>query len=92
MGWTAGVGVLLVRAGTRWQHPFPHDDRSDPRAVGFENVPGALAAAAALQAVVAERAEVNARLHGLVDTVRARVAAIPDTEVSVTHSTSSPTW
>ena len=44
-------------------------------------MPGALAAAAALQAVVAERDEVNARQHALVDRVRAAAAAVPDTEV-----------
>ena len=60
-GGPAGVGVLLVRKGARWRHPFPVDERIDERAPGFENVPAALAAAAALQAVVAERDEVGAR-------------------------------
>jgi cysteine desulfurase len=80
-GGPAGVGVLLVRKGTRWRNPFPEDDRVDERGSGFENVPAVLAAAAALQAVVAERAEVNARQHALIDRIRARVAEIPDTEV-----------
>lgn len=80
-GGPAGVGVLLVRKGTRWLNPFPGDDRIDERADGFENVPAALAAAAALQAVVAERDAVNARQHALVDRIRAAAAAIPDVEV-----------
>jgi cysteine desulfurase len=80
-GGPAGVGVLLVRKGVRWRNPFPEDDRVDERVAGFENVPAALAAAAALQAVVAERDEVNARQRALVDRIRARVAAIPDAEV-----------
>ncbi len=81
-GGPAGVGVLLVRKGARWRSPFPGDDRVDERSSGFENVPAALAAAAALQAVVAERDEVNARHHALVDVVRRRVAAeVPDVEV-----------
>jgi cysteine desulfurase len=80
-GGPAGVGVLLVRKGVRWLNPFPGDDRVDERATGFENVPAALAAAAALQAVVAERAETNARQHALVDRIRAAAAAIPDVEV-----------
>jgi len=80
-GGPAGVGVLLVRKGVRWLNPFPGDDRIDERASGFENVPAALAAAAALQAVVAERGEVNARQHALIDRVRAAVAAIPDVEL-----------
>jgi cysteine desulfurase len=80
-GGPAGVGVLLVRKGVSWRNPFPEDDRVDERVAGFENVPAALAAAAALQAVVAERDEVNARQHALVDRIRARVAEIPDGEV-----------
>lgn len=81
-GGPAGIGVLLVRAGSRWRNPFPGDDRVDERAAGFENVPAALAAAAALQAVVAEREETQARHFRLIERVRARVAAtVPDVEV-----------
>ncbi len=80
-GGPAGVGVLLVRKGARWRNPFPGDDRIDDRVAGFENVPGALAAAAALQAVVAERDAENQRQHALVDRIRAGVAKIPDAEV-----------
>jgi cysteine desulfurase len=81
-GGPAGVGVLLVRKGARWRNPFPADDRVDQRTAGFENVPAILAAAASLQAVVAERDEANARQHELIDVVRARVAAeVPDVEV-----------
>lgn len=80
-GGPAGVGVLLVRKGTPWRNPFPADDRVDERVSGFENVPAALGAAAALQAVVAERDEVDARQRALVDRIRAAVARIPDTEV-----------
>ena len=80
-GGPSGVGLLLVRKGSRWRQPLPADDRLDERSTGFENVPAALAAAAALQAVVAERAELNPRLHALVAEVRREVARIPDTEV-----------
>jgi len=80
-GGPAGVGVLLVRKGARWRNPFPGDDRIDERVAGFENVPGALGAAAALQAVVSERDVVNARQHALVDRIRSAIAAIPDTQV-----------
>ena len=80
-GGPAGVGVLLVRKGARWRAPFPVDDRTDPRVAGFENVPGVLAAAAALQAVAAERGAVAARQHALVDRLRAGLAALPDVEV-----------
>ena len=77
-GGPAGLGVLLVRSGVRWRAPFPVDDRIDPRGAGFENVPAALAAAAALQAVVAEREEVGARQRALVDRIRTRVPATLD--------------
>lgn len=80
-GGPAGVGVLVVRKGVPWRNPFPADDRVDERVGGFENVPAALGAAAALQAVVSERDEVNARQHALVDRIRAAASAIPDTEV-----------
>lgn len=80
-GGPAGVGVLLVRKGARWTNPFPGDDRIDERAVGFENVAGALASAAALRAVVTERTEVAARQRALIDLVRSRVAEIPDVDV-----------
>ena len=81
-GGPAGVGVLLVRKGARWRAPFPVDDRTDPRVSGFENVPAALAAAAALQARIAERDEVDARQFRLVERIRSTVAAtVPDVEV-----------
>lgn len=80
-GGPAGVGVLLVRKGTLWVTPFPGDDRVDERSTGFENVPAALAAAAALRAVVEERDETNARQFALVDRIRAAAASIPDVEV-----------
>ncbi|MEO9324753.1 aminotransferase class V-fold PLP-dependent enzyme [Nocardioides sp. C4-1] len=80
-GGPAGVGVLLVRHRAPWTTPFPLDDRADARAVGFENVPAALAAAAALQAVVAERDETNARHHAWIDRIRAAAAAIDDVDV-----------
>ncbi len=81
-GGPAGVGVLLVRKGARWRAAFPADDRVDERATGFENVPAALASAAALSAVLENREETEARQHALVDRVRTRVAAdVPDVEV-----------
>lgn len=80
-GGPAGVGLLLVRKGARWRNPFPADDRGDERISGFENVPGALAAAASLRAVLAERDEINARQHRLVSRIRDSVATLPDVEV-----------
>jgi cysteine desulfurase len=75
-GGPAGVGVLAVRRHVRWREPGPTDER------GFVDVPGALAAAAALRAVVGERDEVNARQHKLVERIRTRVPeTVPDVDV-----------
>ncbi len=78
-GGPGGVGVLAVRRTARWTIPFPGDDGLDQP--GGPWVPGALAAAAALQAVLAEREETGARQHRQVDRIRACAAALPDTEV-----------
>jgi cysteine desulfurase len=79
-GGPAGVGVLLVRKHARWHPPFPADDRADARGVGFENVPAALAAAAALAAVIADEATLQ-RQRTLVDRIRATAATWRDVEV-----------
>ena len=80
-GGPSGVGVLVVRKGAGWESPFPGDDRVEERSTGFENVPAILAAAAALQAVVAEREQAGARQRALIDLVRERVGAMPGVEV-----------
>jgi cysteine desulfurase len=80
-GGPAGVGVLLVRHRARWSNPFPAGDALARVDDGFPDVAGTLAAAAALQAVTAERQEVGARQRALVDLIRARVAQIPDVDV-----------
>ncbi len=82
-GGPAGVGVLAVRTGVRWRSPGPPDDRSsDPRVPGYENVAGAVAAAAALEAVTASAEGEDARLRELVGHLRAEVARrVADTVV-----------
>ncbi len=80
-GGPPGVGVLVVRRGARWRDPFPTDERAAEHGLGFENVPAILAAAAALQAVVAERETANVRAHSLVGWIRRVVAGLPDVEV-----------
>ncbi len=79
-GGPGGVGVLAVRRSARWTTPFPGDDGLDQLG-GSTWVPGALAAAAALQAVLAERDETATRQHAQVDRIRACAGALPDTEV-----------
>lgn len=71
-GGPAGVGVLAVRKGTRWEQPW------EPTA----DVPAVVAAAAALRAVHAGAAAEAARQRALVAEIRATVAAsVPDVEV-----------
>jgi len=78
-GGPAGVGVLAVRQRVRTVPPDPED--ADPWAPGGVSVPAAFAAAVALQAAVADRAEQDARRRALADRVRTAAAAIPDVEV-----------
>jgi cysteine desulfurase len=80
-GGPPGVGVLVVRRGSRWRDPFPEDDRAGEHGLGFENVPAILAAAAALQAVVAERETETVRAHALVGWIRRVVDGLPEVEV-----------
>ncbi|MFC0039259.1 aminotransferase class V-fold PLP-dependent enzyme [Actinomadura rayongensis] len=81
-GGPPGVGVLAVRKGTRWRSPLPDDEREARRVPGFENVPGAVAAAAALTALDAARATEGPRLSALVERIRTEVArTIEDVEV-----------
>ena len=80
-GGPAGVGVLLVRRSARWRNPFPGDERVDERAIGFENVPAALAAAAALRASLEEHRTLTAEHLAITASLADAVRAIPDTEV-----------
>lgn len=81
-GGPAGVGVLVIRKNTRWRSPLPDDEREAGRVPGFENVPGAVAAAAALEAFRAEMAADGPRLAALVEQIRTRIPrTITDVEV-----------
>ncbi|MEW2265330.1 cysteine desulfurase/sulfurtransferase TusA family protein [Streptomyces sp. NPDC047853] len=81
-GGPSGVGLLVVRKGTRFAPGAPADERESGRAPGFENLPAIVAAAASLRAVRAEAAEEAARLRELTERIRARVPAlVPDVEV-----------
>ncbi|TDB72516.1 cysteine desulfurase family protein [Micromonospora sp. KC723] len=81
-GGPPGVGLLVVRKGTRWESPWPADERESGRTPGVLNLPAVVAAAASLRAAAADAAAEAARLTPLVDRIRARVAAeVPDVEV-----------
>ncbi|TDD66695.1 aminotransferase class V-fold PLP-dependent enzyme [Jiangella aurantiaca] len=86
-GGPAGVGVLAIRRDVRWRSPLPDDERGGGRVPGFENVPGALAAAAALRARWEEADAVAARQRELVDHIRARVPELLDDVDVVGHPT-----
>jgi cysteine desulfurase len=81
-GGPAGVGVLAVRTGVRWQSPYPADDGSSERLPGPLAVPPIVAAAAALRAAKDTEPFEAARLSALVERIRSVVAAtVPDVEV-----------
>ncbi|MDX6205518.1 MAG: cysteine desulfurase [Frankiales bacterium] len=81
-GGPAGVGVLVVRKGTRWRSPVPYDERESRRVPGFENLPAIVAAVAALDAVAAEREAGAARDRALIDRLRAELPGlVPDVEI-----------
>jgi cysteine desulfurase len=81
-GGPPGVGVLVLRRGTRFSSVLPEDGRGGGVVPGFENVPAALAAAAALQARAAEAADLAPQHRAWADRVRAEVArTVPNVEV-----------
>lgn len=81
-GGPAGIGVLAVRTGTRWRAPVPDDERGAGMVPGYENVPGVLAAAAALAAREGERRAEASRLTTLVERLRAEIPRlVPDTDL-----------
>ncbi|CAG6395691.1 Cysteine desulfurase [Actinacidiphila cocklensis] len=86
-GGPPGVGLLVVRKGTRFAPQHPADERESGRSPGFANLPAIVAAAASLRAVRSEADAEAARLSALVDRIRARVPElVPDVEV-VGHGT-----
>ncbi|MCW2523714.1 MAG: cysteine desulfurase, partial [Frankiales bacterium] len=81
-GGPAGVAVLVIRRGTRWQSPFPGDEAESGHSACVLNVAAAVAADADLRAFRHERRTQGARLRELVAELRASVAAsIPDVAV-----------
>ncbi|HZE41226.1 MAG TPA: aminotransferase class V-fold PLP-dependent enzyme, partial [Stackebrandtia sp.] len=75
-----GVGVLVVREGTRWRSPWP-DDVAEAGSPGARNLPAIVAAAASLRAVASEMDAEDARLRALTARVRAELAEIPYVDV-----------
>lgn len=81
-GGPPGIGLLVIRKGTRWKSPLPADEREGGRVPGLPSVPAALAAAAALEAHSAEFAAEAPRLGELVERIRSRLPElVPDVEI-----------
>ena len=81
-GGPTGVGLLVVRRQLRWHSPLPQDEHEGGRVPGAVALPAVLAAATALEAVHRDAAADAARLHPLVELIRARVPQlVPDVEV-----------
>lgn len=82
-GGPGGLGVLVVREGTRWLAPGPANPDASLTGPGGHAawVPLALAAAEAWQQTAAEREGDAAEAFDLVARVRAAAAAVPDVEV-----------
>jgi cysteine desulfurase len=72
-GGPAGVGILIIRTGTRWVSPLPVDGRESGRVPGFGNLPAVVATAAALHARANEIGAEAPRLAGYVEQLRRRL-------------------
>ncbi|NUS72590.1 MAG: aminotransferase class V-fold PLP-dependent enzyme [Corynebacteriales bacterium] len=70
-GGPTGVGVLAVKPHVRWRSPWP----GDAVETGL-NIPSIVAAAAALRAVHADKEQRSARLHALINRIRAQVPTL----------------
>nr|WP_066063566.1 cysteine desulfurase family protein [Frankia sp. EI5c] len=75
-GGPPGVGILVVRTGTRWAGPAPTDEREYGRVPGYPNVPAIVAAAAALAVRATEIDEEARRIAGYADLLRTRLPAL----------------
>ena len=79
-GGPSGLGVLAVRPRVRFAPDWPHDE--DEWQPGGVSVPAAFAAAAALEAALADRSEADGRRRRQVALLRSRVPAeVPDVDV-----------
>ncbi|MEU4109335.1 aminotransferase class V-fold PLP-dependent enzyme [Streptomyces sp. NPDC027717] len=81
-GGPSGVGLLVVRKGTRFAARGAGEERESGRPAGFGNIPAIVASVAALRAVRAEADAEAVRLRALTERIRARVPrSVPDVEV-----------
>ena len=79
-GGPAGVGILAVRTGVRWRSPMPTDEAGSW--AGFPDVPGAVAAATALEVATASLGQTSVHRARLLTILRERVPNLaPDVHV-----------
>jgi cysteine desulfurase len=77
-GGPTGVGILAVRKGTRFAPTWAVDEHEDGRVPGAVNLPGIVAAAAALVAREQEREAEAVRLRALTDRLRSVLPTVAD--------------
>ncbi|MEY9929533.1 cysteine desulfurase [Catenulispora sp. GP43] len=77
-GGPAGVGVLAVRKGTRFAPAWAVDEHEDGRVPGAVNLPGIVAAAAALLAREQEREAEAVRLRAMTERLRRALPGVAE--------------
>ncbi len=87
-GGPAGVGILAVRTGVRWRSPIPTDEAG--RWAGFPDVPGAVAAATALEHATADLGQTSVHRARLLTILRERVPDTADDVVVLGRADSAP--
>ena len=87
-GGPAGVGILAVRTGIRWRSPLPTDEAG--RWAGFPDVPGAVAAATALEQATADLGQTSVHRARLLTILRERVPGVAPDVLALGRVDSAP--
>jgi cysteine desulfurase len=87
-GGPAGVGILAVRTGVRWRSPMPTDEAG--RWAGFPDVPGAVAAATALEVATASLGQTSVHRARLLTILRERVPSLAPDVLALGRPDSAP--
>jgi cysteine desulfurase len=87
-GGPAGVGILAVRTGVRWRSAMPTDEAG--RWAGFPDVPGAVAAATALEVATASLGQTSVHRARLLRMLRERVPELAPDVLALGRPDSAP--
>ena len=87
-GGPPGIGILAIRAGVRWRSPSPTDESR--RRAGFPNVPGAVAAATALEQATATLGRTGPHRRRLLTILRERVPQLAPDVLALGSSDGAP--